>query len=119
MITQELIATIIDAFNTHDIDKVLEHFHDEGEMISAAGNSGRGVSLIGKPLIEEALKTRFSASPDIKWTEGKTQIFGSTAVTTFRVTATLPSGDKLDSFGCDLWTFSEGKVLRKDTYYKQ
>lgn len=28
-------------------------------------------------------------------------------------------GRRLDSLGCDLWEFRDGKVLKKDTYYKQ
>ena len=31
----------------------------------------------------------------------------------------LPSGERLEANGCDLWGFSKGKITKKDTYYKQ
>ncbi len=36
-----------------------------------------------------------------------------------RVQGTPPDGGRLDCLGCDLWEFRGGKVLKKDTYYKQ
>ena len=43
-ITVALIDEIVEAFNRHDIEKILTYFSDDGQMISASGN--QGLSLI-------------------------------------------------------------------------
>ncbi|MFJ4067292.1 YybH family protein [Pseudomonas sp. NPDC089996] len=71
-ITVDLIDEIVEAFNRHDIEKILTYFSDDGEMVSASGNQGRGSSFKGKESIEAALRSRFTACPDIQWVDGKT-----------------------------------------------
>jgi len=75
--------------------------------------------LKGPDAIRAALNARFSASPDIPWTEDKTWIFGDKALSEWRVRDTAPDGSVIDTLGCDLWEFQDGKVVKKDTYYKQ
>ena len=43
---------------------------------------------------------------------------GDKALSEWRVTGTAPTG-KIDCLGCDLWEFRQGKIVKKDTYYKQ
>ncbi|HDS1809492.1 nuclear transport factor 2 family protein [Pseudomonas sp. GD03651] len=118
-VTVTLIDEIIEAFNGHDIEGILAYFSEDGQMISASGSQGRGAVFKGKESIENALRARFAACPDIQWVEGNTWVYGNKAVSEFRVIATLPEGEKLDTLGCDLWEFFEGKIIKKDTYYKQ
>ena len=118
-ITVALIDEIVEAFNRHDIEKILTYFSDDGQMISASGNQGHGSSFKGKESIEAALRSRFTACPDIQWVDGETWVNGSKAVSEFRVVANLPDGSKLNTLGCDLWEFENGKIVKKNTYYKQ
>ncbi|WOB61212.1 MULTISPECIES: nuclear transport factor 2 family protein [Pseudomonas] len=117
-LTSTIIDDIIHAFNQHDVEKVLNYFSNNGIMISSGGDNCRGTYIQGKEAIGMALRSRFSSCPDINWSECKTWISGHKAVSEFRVKATLPTGKKLDAIGCDIWEFSEGKIMRKDTYYK-
>ena len=75
--------------------------------------------ITGRPAIRGALGQRFAAVPDITWSEGRHWIFGDKALSEWRVQGTLPDGARLDCRGCDLWEIRGGKVLKKDTYYKQ
>ncbi|MGB6055229.1 MAG: nuclear transport factor 2 family protein [Burkholderiaceae bacterium] len=118
-LNMNLLKHIIDAFNAHDVDTLVEAFAEDGAMLSAAGPDIWGTRIQGKAAIREALTKRFAGSPDIQWTEGKNWIAGDKAVSEWRVTATQPNGQKLDLLGCDLWEFRDGKIAKKDTYYKQ
>jgi ketosteroid isomerase-like protein len=115
----DVLNKIVDAFNAHDVDTLVDSFAEDGEMLLAAGPDIWGTRLKGKAAIREALTKRFAGTPDIQWTEGKSWISGDNAVSEWRVTATQPNGQKLDLLGCDLWQFSNGKIVKKDTYYKQ
>ncbi|TCS37369.1 ketosteroid isomerase-like protein [Paucimonas lemoignei] len=118
-LTMDVLNKIIDAFNAHDVDTLVDSFAEDGEFLLAAGPDIWGTRLKGKAAIREALTKRFATTPDIQWTEGKNWIIGDKALSEWRVTATQPNGDKLDLRGCDLWEFRGDKIVKKDTYYKQ
>ena len=118
-VTLELLEEIVAAFNAKDVEAIVGHFEDDGEMLLAAGPDNFGLRLKGKEALREGLSQRFAAVPDIQWGEGSSWIAGDRAVSEWRVTGTLPDGNKLDCLGCDLWLFKSGKIVKKDTYYKQ
>ena len=118
-VTLELLDTLVEAFNSKDLDTIVDAFAEDGEFLLAAGPEPCGTKFTGRQAIREALGQRFAAVPDIKWSEGRHWIFGDKALSEWRVQGTLPDGGRLDCLGCDLWEFRDGKVLKKDTYYKQ
>jgi len=118
-VTIELLETIVDAFNRHDVDAIIEHFAEDGEFLLAAGPETWGQKFTGKAAIREILASRFAAMPDIQWSGGRSWVFGDKALSEWHVRGTLPDGRRIDCLGCDLWQFRGNKVVRKDTYYKQ
>jgi hypothetical protein len=118
-ITMDQLLALVDAFNNHDLNAIVDGFTDDGLFILASGPDGAGTRFQGKDAIRDALEGRFAAVPDIQWSEGKHWVTGNKALSEWRVTGTLPNGDALNCLGCDLWEFAGGKVSRKDTYYKQ
>ena len=117
-VTIELLEEIVDAFNRHDLDRIVDAFAEDGVFILAAGPETWGAKFQGRAAIREALSQRFAAVPDIQWKDGSHWIMGNKALSEWRVEGTLPSGERLDCLGCDLWEFADGKVTKKDTYYK-
>jgi ketosteroid isomerase-like protein len=118
-VTHELLDEIVAAFNARDVETIVGFFAEDGEMLLAAGPDNFGMRLKGKDELRDGLSQRFAAVPDIQWGEGSSWISGNRAVSEWRVTGTLPDGKKLDCLGCDLWLFRAGKIVKKDTYYKQ
>ena len=109
---------ILESFNAHGVDRIVGNFDENGEFLMAAGPELYGERFVGREAISEVLQQRFSSVPDIRWVDAKTWISDDRAVTEWRVQGTTANG-RLDCLGCDLWEFRNGKVLRKDTYYKQ
>lgn len=118
-LTMELLNEVVAAFNNHDAEAVASFFADHGVMLSPAGKEPVGTTLKGPAVIKAALVKRFADSPDIQWTDGKSWIFGDKALSEWRVRGTAPDGSVIDTIGCDLWEFENGKIIKKDTYYKQ
>ena len=118
-VTLERLEEIVAAFNNKDLDGIVEAFAEDGEFLLAAGPDPWGSRFVGHAAIREALAQRFAAVPDIQWTDGRHWIFGDKALSEWRVQGTLPDGGRHDCLGCDLWEFRDGKVTKKDTYYKQ
>ena len=117
-ITMARMEEILESFNAHGVDRIVGNFDENGEFLMAAGPEPHGEGFVGGKAIGEVLRQRFSAAPDIRWVDAKTRISDDRAVTEWRVQGTIANG-RLNYLGCDLWEFRNGKVLKKDTYYKQ
>ena len=117
-ITTARMEEILESFNAHDVDLIVANFDENGEFLMAAGPELYGERFVGREAISEVLRQRFLAVPDIRWVDAKTWISDDRAVTEWRVQGTIANG-RLNYLGCDLWEFRNGKVLKKDTYYKQ
>ena len=117
-ITAAWMEEIRESLNSHDVDRIVANFDENGEFFMAAGPEPHEERFVGRKVIGEVLQQRFSAVPDIRWVDSKTWISDDRAVTEWRGQGTTANG-RLDCLGCDLWEIRNGKVLRKDTYYKQ
>ena len=121
-VTAELLDEIQDAFNRHDVDGILSHFTDDCEWLMARGpepHSGR--RLRGKAAIGEVLRARYAIIPDMRWEEMSHFVApgGEKACSEWMVRGTPSDGSPpIDLLGCDVWTFRDGWVIKKDTYWK-
>ncbi len=77
-----------------------------------------GQRFTGREEIRDALDERFALVPDIQWVDGVNWIAGYRAPSEWRVRGTASSGARVDCLGCGVWTFRDGKIVKKDTYYK-
>ncbi|MGE0211974.1 MAG: nuclear transport factor 2 family protein [Parvibaculaceae bacterium] len=118
-VTPELMDRLVEAFNALDADKVMSFFADDCVFHASRGRDAAGERFEGRKAVGEAFRSRFAAIPDIHFSDGEHWIMGEKVMSKWRVTGTLPGGQRLDCRGCDLWVFKDGKVVSKDTYYKQ
>ncbi len=115
----ELLDQIQDAFNRHDVAAILSYFDEDCEWLMARGPEDRvGRRCVGKQAIGDVLSARFEVIRDMRWDDMRHWISGDRATSEWIVRGTLPDGSRLDLLGCDLWRFRNGKVTRKDTYWK-
>ena len=117
-VSMDQLNQILSAFNDHDLDGIMEWFAEDSEFLLAKGTEPHGERFVGKAAIREILGTRFQSMPDIQCRDGESWIMGDKALSEWRVTGTAPTG-RIDCLGCDLWEFRQGKIIKKDTYYKQ
>ena len=119
-VTVELLDAIQGAFNARDVDAILSYFADDVEWLMARGPEAKdGRRLKGKKAIGEVLRARFEQIPDMRWEEMSHFIAGERAASEWVVRGTnRQTGEKLELLGCDLWAFRDGKVVKKDTYWK-
>jgi taurine dehydrogenase small subunit len=120
-VSNELLDAIQEAFNRHDVDGILSYFTDDCEWLMAGGpDRWEGKRLCGKPAIAEVLSARYAVIPDMRWVDMSHFISpdGNKACSEWTVKGTPEHGEPIDWLGCDLWTFSNGLVTKKDTYWK-
>lgn len=119
-VTIELLDAIQGAFNRRDVDAILGYFADDVEWLMARGPEPKvGRRLKGKKAIGDLLRARFEIVPDMRWEEMTHFIAGDRACSEWIVRGrNRQSGETLELLGCDIWTLRDGKVTKKDTYWK-
>ena len=114
------LEQLCDAFNEHNLDKIMSHFADDCVLEMPRGNQPWGSRSEGLEDVQKALATRFEGLPDVHY--GNAQHFvdtsANTGISKWTLTGTRRDGQRIEVWGCDFYTFHEGKVTRKDSYWK-
>jgi ketosteroid isomerase-like protein len=117
-VTVELLREFLDAFNRHDLDGIMDYFADECVLYMPRGTSPRGDRYVGKADVRAALSTRFTGIPDVHYGEDRHWVCGDLGVSEWTLTGTSASGQHLEVRGIDLLEFADGKITRKDSFWK-
>jgi ketosteroid isomerase-like protein len=114
----EVLVAITAAFNAHDLDSIMEFFADDCSLDMPRGPDPWGLRVTGKAAVREALATRFTGLPDVHYGEDRHWVSGDLGVSEWLLTGTTPEGRRVRVRGCDHWQFRDGKIARKDSYWK-
>jgi ketosteroid isomerase-like protein len=114
------LEKLTDAFNAHDLDRIMAFFSDDCVLEMPRGNKPWGSRSEGKQNVREGLAKRFEGLPDVHY--GNAEHFvdaaANTGMSKWFLTGTTREGERKEVFGCDFYTFRDGKVIRKDSYWK-
>ena len=117
----EVLRAVLDGFNRHDLDAILEHFADDAVFESPRGPEPFGTRFVGKEAVRAGLAKRFAGIPDVHYGDDRHFVSadGSRGVSEWTLTGTTTDGERLEVRGCDLWTFRDGRIVVKDSYWKR
>lgn len=114
----EMLQDILDAFNRHDLDAIMEYFTEDAVFEMPRGPEPWGIRFVGKEEVRRGLATRFAGIPDVHYGEDEHWLAGDRGVSEWTLTGTTVGGVNLCVRGCDLWKFRDGLVVRKDSFWK-
>jgi ketosteroid isomerase-like protein len=117
-LTVEVLKAFLAAFNAHDLEAVMSFFADDCELMMPRGPDPWGQRFVGKAEVRKGLATRFEGLPDVHYGEDQHWVAGNHGVSQWTLTGTTLAGKKLKVRGCDLLEFRDGKIVRKDSYWK-
>jgi ketosteroid isomerase-like protein len=115
---ERLMRDISAAFNSRDVDRIMNFFTDDATFWLARGPEPVGRTLQGKAAIRQALTDRFKVIPDMRWDHKEYIFAGDRAVSVWTVRGRGVDGEALNYQGCDIYQFRDGKIWKKDTYWK-
>jgi steroid delta-isomerase-like uncharacterized protein len=118
MATVEMLEAIADAFNRHDVDAIMSFFADDCVFESPRGPEPCGRRLVGAEAVREGFADRFAGIPDVHYGKAAHWLAAERGVSEWTLTGTTTEGERLELRGCDLWTFRNGMVVKKDSYWK-
>jgi ketosteroid isomerase-like protein len=114
----EMLQDMVVAFNRHDLDAFMVYFADDAVFESPHGPEPWGRRYEGKQAVREAMAGRIRDIPNVHYGQDTHFVTGDRGVSEWTLTGITPDGQRLEYRGCDLWTFRDGLVTRKDSFWK-
>lgn len=117
-VTAELLKGFLEAFNRHDLDSIMDYFADDCVFYMPRGAKPRGDRYVGKKEVRAGLAKRFEGIPDVHYGDDQHWVCGRLGVSEWTLTGTTASGQEIEVRGVDLLEFVDGKIIRKDSFWK-
>jgi steroid delta-isomerase-like uncharacterized protein len=120
-VTKETLEAVLDAFNRHDVDRIMTYFTEDAVFESPRGPDPWGTRFEGRDAVRAGLAKRFAGIPDVHYADDDHFLSadGGRGVSEWTLTGTTTDGERLAVRGCDLWTFEDGRIARKDSFWKR
>jgi ketosteroid isomerase-like protein len=113
-----MLRAITSAFDRHDLDGILAHFADDAVFEGPRGPDRWGTRVVGRQAIRDAFAARFSGIPDVRYREDAHFVDGERGASEWTLSGTTTAGERVEVRGCDLWTFRDGQIVKKDSFWK-
>lgn len=114
----EMLRSICAAFDRHDLDAIMAHFAEDAVFESPRGPEPWGQRIVGKGAVRDAFAGRFSGIPDVRYQDDDHFVDGDRGASEWTLSGTSVDGQRIEVRGCDLWTFRDGQVIKKDSFWK-
>ena len=114
----DMLEEFLAAFNDHDADAVMEFFTEDCVFEAPRGPNPWGRRLTGKAEVRTGIEARLAGIPDIHYGNDRHWVCGDRGVSEWTITGTDTSGTRVEVRGCDLFELRDGKIARKDSYWK-
>jgi len=114
----DTLKAFLEAFNRHDVNAIMEFFADDCVMDLPRGPDPWGRRAVGKDQVAKACNSRFEGLPDAHYGDDRHWVVGNRGFSEWTLTGTTPSGERLEVEGTDHLEFRDGKIIRKDSYWK-
>jgi ketosteroid isomerase-like protein len=113
-----VLQAFLDAFNAHDVEAIMSFFADDCVLEMPRGPAPGGRRLVGKQQAREGIQSRLDGIPDVHYGDDRHWICGDRGVSEWTLRGTQRTGERIEVRGCDLFEFVDGKISRKDSFWK-
>ncbi len=112
------LQAFLDAFNAHDVDAIMSFFTDDVVFDMPRGPAPGGHRLVGREEARKGIQARLDGIPDIHYGDDRHWTCGDRGVSEWIIRGTQQTGEPIEVRGCDLFEFTDGKISRKDSFWK-
>ena len=115
---EQILKEFLEAFNRHDLDAIMEFFAEDCTMDLPRGPDPWGTRLVGKEQVRAGCASRFTGLPDAHYGEDRHWVSGNMGFSEWTLTGTTPAGVRVEVWGTDHLEFRDGKIVRKNSFWK-
>ena len=117
-VTIQFLDAFGDAWNRHDVDDIMTFMADDCAFETTAGPEVCGKRYEGREAVRKAFVRVFSIFPDAHFGNPRHFLAGDRGCTEWTFTGTGADGKPVEVLGCDLFTFRDGRITLKSSYFK-
>ena len=117
-VTLEFLEAFGAAWNRHDVDAIMASMTDDCVFDITTGPDVCGKRYEGRERVRQAVVRVFSIWPDAQFGDTRHFVSGDRGVSEWVFTGTRTDGTRTEVNGCDVFTFRNGKIVHKDSYFK-
>ncbi|MDP6389177.1 MAG: nuclear transport factor 2 family protein [Alphaproteobacteria bacterium] len=115
----EVLKAFGKAFNKGDVDAILECVTDDFEWrLNEGPEAPDGRVVRGREEVRRTLAERAALYNDVRFSETEVFFADDQVIGRFRATGSHADGRPLDVRGVDIYSFRDGKIAVKDSYWK-
>ena len=114
----DFLQAFADAWNRHDVDALMSFMTPDGVFEASAGDAVDGQRYEGQQAVRAAYAAIFAAYPDARWGNARHFVAGDRGLSEWTFTGTMKDGKRVETTGCDVFTFRNGKIAIKNSYRK-
>ena len=118
VVTIQFLDAFGDAWNRHDVDDIMTFMADDCAFETTAGPEVCGKRYEGRESVRKAFARVFSIFPDAHFGNPRHFLAGDRGCTEWTFAGTGADGQRVEVLGCDLFTFRNGKIALKSSYFK-
>jgi ketosteroid isomerase-like protein len=96
----------------------LAHVAPDAVFDSPRGPDPWGRRFEGTDAVRAGFEARFQGIPDVRYSDDSHFVSGDRGASESTLTGTTTDGESLRVRGCDLWTFRDGLIVRKGSFWK-
>lgn len=96
----------------------MSYFAEDCVFYMPRGSKPRGDRYLGKASVRAGLAKRFEGIPDVHYGDDRHWVGDSFGVSEWTLSGTTVAGDRIEVRGLDFLEFEDGKVTRKDSFWK-
>ena len=113
-----LLRELLAAFNRYDLDTAMSFFVDDCIYRTPRGRRPWGRKVIGSTDVRAAFERQFGRFQEARFVDDSHWVSGDRGVSEWTIVGTTRDGEPTELWGCDLWTFREGKIAIRNTFWK-
>ena len=113
-----LLRELIAAFNRYDLDTAMSFFVDDCIYQLPRGRRPWGRKIAGKEGVRAALERQFGRFQEARFVDDDHWVCGDRGFSEWTIVGTTRDGERLELWGCDLWTFRGNKIAARNSFWK-
>ena len=106
------------AWNDHDVERIMSFMSEDCIFETGGGSERFGTRYQGNNIVRERIVEVWTEIPDVKFTNIKHMVQGDRGCSEWTLTGIRNNGAEVEVDGCDVFTFSDGKITSKRSYVK-
>ena len=117
-VTPMLLEKVSQAFNSNDIDAVMECFAPNAIFDHAKGSEAYGTRFQGHNALKKVFSDLFKSVKSVSWETVDERICGEKAYCEYIRRVIFHDGERQEFLSVDILTYEAGLITHKNTYYK-